>query len=98
MWCTTTEPTSIWPATTLHCEPLTSTAHTRYCGCAFSDHVKPTHVVSSYSVHASHDHSADDVITETEPLPDFALLQNGYAKTKWVCETMVAEADAEACP
>ncbi len=65
---------------------------------ALTHRVKPTHVVSSYSVHASHEKKVGDVVTEAEPLPPFSLLQNGYAKTKWVCETMVAEARRRGLP
>ena len=65
---------------------------------ALTHRVKPTHVVSSYSVQASHDKQVGDVVTEANPLPGFSQLQNGYAKTKWVCETMVAEARRRGLP
>ncbi len=65
---------------------------------ALTHRVKPTHIVSSFSVFASHDKRAGDLVTETDPLPSFAHLQNGYAKTKWVCELMVAEARRRGLP
>ncbi len=59
---------------------------------ALEDHFKPTHVVSSYAVHATRDRSTPTAITEDEPLPPFARLANGYSKSKWVVENLVAHA------
>jgi thioester reductase-like protein len=54
--------------------------------------LKPTHVVSSYAVHASRDNKPGRWIREEDPLPSFESLANGYSKSKWVVEQMVANA------
>jgi thioester reductase-like protein len=60
--------------------------------------VKPTHVVSSYAVHTSHDYEAGTHVSEDEPLPRFESLANGYSQTKWVVEQFVAEARRRGLP
>jgi thioester reductase-like protein len=65
---------------------------------AFAERLKPTHVVSSYAVHASRDCELGKKITEETPLPRFDSLANGYSKTKWVTERMIERARALGLP
>ncbi len=65
---------------------------------AMTHRAKPTHIVSSYAVHASYDKQPGAIVVDSDPLPPFSHLQNGYAKTKWVSEQIVGEARRRGLP
>ncbi len=65
---------------------------------AMRQRLKPTHIVTSYSVLATQQNENGGVVPEGSPLPAFEELANGYAQTKWVVENLVAEARRRGLP
>ena len=59
--------------------------------------VKPTHLVSTFTVHATAHNRGQDV-TETDPLPPCEALLHGYSQTKWVVERLAEEARERGLP
>jgi thioester reductase-like protein len=58
---------------------------------------KPTHVVSTFTVHTT-EASRGRVVTETDPLPACEELLYGYSQTKWVSEKMIDTARQRGLP
>ena len=65
---------------------------------AMQSRLKPTHIVSSYSVLASNENKRGTVVLDGAPLPAFDALAIGYAQTKWVVERLVAQAQERGLP
>jgi thioester reductase-like protein len=61
-------------------------------------HVKPTHYVSTFWVQSADDGTGREVVTEEDSLPPCEALPIGYSRSKWVCETMIAEARERGLP
>lgn len=61
-------------------------------------HVKPTHYVSTFWVQSASDGTRREVVTEQDALPPCEALTVGYARSKWVCETMIAQARERGLP
>jgi thioester reductase-like protein len=60
-------------------------------------HTKPTHVVSTFTVHTTNA-TRGQVVTETDPLPPCEELLHGYSQTKWVSEKMIGIARERGLP
>ena len=60
-------------------------------------YTKPTHVVSTFTVHTT-DSNRGRVVTETDPLPPCEDLLYGYSQTKWVSEKMIGAARQDGLP
>ena len=60
-------------------------------------HTKPTHMVSTFTVHTT-EATRGRLVTETDPLPPCEELLHGYSQTKWVSEKMIGEARERGLP
>ena len=58
---------------------------------------KPTHMVSTFTVHTT-EASRGQLVRETDPLPPCEELLHGYSQTKWVSEKMIDVARERGLP
>ncbi|SMP66153.1 thioester reductase domain-containing protein [Neorhodopirellula lusitana] len=84
-------------------QPYEALRATNVCGTqevlrlACQGSIKPVHFVSTYTVHATSERR-EIVVSESEPLPACEDLFYGYSQTKWVGESLMAEARRRGVP
>ncbi len=65
---------------------------------AVARRLKAVHFVSTFSVHASSEHTSDSTVTERDPLPRCESLHDGYSQSKWVAEKLLRAAAERGVP